>query len=147
LLVVILMSLFFRSFSAGMLASAPTAVTLLFVFGVMGAMGVHLDIGTSMLSSIIIGAGVDYGVHLLAGWKSASDQGITEAAQNAARTTSEAIWTNAAMVAIGFFVLTLGEAKPLQNVGSLTATAMICAATATFIVIPMLARRSRYTDR
>jgi len=147
LLVVILMSLFFRSFSAGLLASAPTVVTLLFVFGAMGAMGVHLDIGTSMLSSIIIGAGVDYGVHLLAGWKSTSEQDISMAARNAARTTSEAIWTNAAMVAIGFFVLTLGEAKPLQNVGSLTATAMICAATATFIVIPMLARRSRYTDR
>jgi predicted RND superfamily exporter protein len=146
ILVLILMSLFFRSFTAGMLASAPTVVTLILVFGAMGAMGVHLDIGTSMLSSIIIGAGVDYGVHLLAGWRTDRDGDMSTAACNAARTTSEAIWTNAAMVAIGFFVLTLGEAKPLQNVGSLTATAMVCAAAATFIVIPMLARRSRYTD-
>ena len=109
-------------------------------------MGVHLDIGTSMLSSIIIGAGVDYGVHLLAGWRADEGGELSTAARNASRTTSEAIWTNAAMVAIGFFVLTLGEAKPLQNVGSLTATAMLCAATATFIVIPIFARRSRYTD-
>jgi len=147
ILVLVLMSLFFRSFTAGMLASAPTVVTLMLVFGAMGAMGVHLDIGTSMLSSIIIGAGVDYGVHLLAGWRTDLDGDMSTAACNAARTTSEAIWTNAAMVAIGFFVLTLGEAKPLQNVGSLTATAMLCAAAATFIVIPILARRSRYTGR
>jgi len=146
ILVLILMSLFFRSFSAGLLASAPTVITLILIFGAMGAMGVHLDIGTSMLSSIIIGAGVDYGVHLLAGWRADEGGELSTAARNASRTTSEAIWTNAAMVAIGFFVLTLGEAKPLQNVGSLTATAMLCAATATFIVIPIFARRSRYTD-
>ncbi len=145
LLVLILMTLFFRSFKAGMLATSPTAFTLLLVFGAMGALGVHLDIGTSMLSSIIIGAGVDYGVHLLAGWRASDEQGLKVAAHNAAHDTSEAIWTNAAMVAIGFFVLTLGEARPLQNVGALTASAMITAGAATFVVIPMLARRCRYT--
>jgi len=145
ILVLLLMSLFFRSFSAGMLATAPTALTLLVIFGVMGALGVHLDIGTSMLSSIIIGAGVDYGVHLLAGWRGDGEDMLGSAARRAAGSASDAIWTNAAMVAVGFFVLTLGEARPLQNVGSLTATAMLCAAAATFVVIPMLARRGRYT--
>jgi predicted RND superfamily exporter protein len=145
ILVLGLMSLFFRSPLAGMLATAPTVLTLLLIFGVMGALGVHLDIGTSMLSSIIIGAGVDYGVHLLAGWRGSGDNMLQHAARNAAGTTSEAIWTNAAMVAVGFFVLTLGESRPLHNVGSLTATAMLCAAAATFVVIPMLARRGRYT--
>ena len=94
---------------------------------------------------LIIGAGVDYGVHLLAGWRGSGDDMLQNAARSAAGTTSEAIWTNAAMVAVGFFVLTLGESRPLHNVGSLTATAMLCAAAATFVVIPMLARRGRYT--
>ena len=48
------------------------------------------------------------------------------------------------MVAVGFFVLTLGEARPLKNVGGLTAAAMIVAALVTFLVIPVLARRRRY---
>ena len=152
-LVLVLMIGFFRSVTAGCLATAPTAVTLLFVFGGMGALDVHLDIGTSMLASIIIGAGVDYGVHLLAGWHSgeqasggpARNSSIEAAARNAALQTSPAIWTNAIMVAAGFFVLTLGEAKPLQNVGSLTAAAMLIAGAATFVVVPVLARRDRYT--
>ncbi|HCP45827.1 MAG TPA: hypothetical protein DIU15_07285, partial [Deltaproteobacteria bacterium] len=152
-LVLVLMIGFFRSVTAGCLATAPTAATLLVVFGGMGALDVHLDIGTSMLASIIIGAGVDYGVHLLAGWRSehpstgepVSRGSLESAARNAAMNTAPAIWTNATMVAAGFFVLTLGEAKPLQNVGSLTATAMLIAAAATFIVVPVLARRDRYT--
>ena len=59
--------------------------------------------------------------------------------------TAPAIWTNAVMVATGFFVLTLGEARPLQNVGSLTAAAMLTAAVAAFLVIPVLAQKHRYT--
>jgi hypothetical protein len=44
-------------------------------------------------------------------------------------------------------VLTLGEARPLQNVGSLTATAMIVAALATFLCIPVLARKRFYRQQ
>ena len=44
----------------------------------------------------------------------------------------------------GFFVLTLGQARPLQNVGGLTSAAMLTAAVATFLVIPALARRRAY---
>ena len=47
----------------------------------------------------------------------------------------------------GFFVLTLGDAKPLQNVGALTAAAMLAAAVTTFLAIPALARRRRYSGR
>ncbi|MBJ94630.1 MAG: hypothetical protein CMP23_09160 [Rickettsiales bacterium] len=145
LLVLLLLCWFFRSLVAGLLACAPTVVTIAVVFGAMGALGLHLDIGTSMLSSLIIGAGVDYGVHLLASWRREPGEAPLQAAGRAAAASSEAIWTNALMVAAGFFVLTLGEARPLQNVGSLTAAAMLCAALATFWVIPLLALRDRYT--
>ena len=107
----------------------------------MGLMEVHLDIGTSMLASLIIGAGVDYSVHLMAAWDGATTK---EALQHSVAETAPAIWTNAFMVAAGFFVLSLGEAKPLQNVGLLTAAAMLAAAIGTFLVIPVFARRTRY---
>ncbi len=131
----------FRSWTAGLLASAPTAVTLLAVYGGMGALGVHLDIGTSMLASLVIGAGVDYAVHLVAAWNGGD---ASEAAEVAARHTGAAIGTNALMVAAGFFVLTLGEARTLHNVGGLTAAAMLIAGVSTFVTIPVLARRRRY---
>ena len=128
-------------------------LTLLVVYGGMGLLGVHLDIGTSMLASLTTGAGVDYAVHLLAAWKGPPGQGKATTAdlQHAATYSSflvgRAIWTNALMVAGGFIVLTMGEARPLQNVGGLTAAAMMVAALATFATIPVLARKRAYDAR
>ena len=145
LLVVILLSVVFRSLFTGLLATTPTALTLLLVYGAMGALDVSLDIGTSMLASLIIGAGVDYAVHMVAGWRAPEGRPASEGAQPAARTTAVAIWTNATMVAAGFYMLTLGQARPLQNVGMLTASAMIIAAMTTFVAIPVLARKRSYS--
>ncbi len=140
-LVLVIMTVLFRSPVAGLVATVPTVLTLLWVYGTMGARGVHLDIGTSMIGSIIIGAGVDYAVHLMAGWKG---RDRVEALRHATDATAHAVWTNALMVALGFYVLTLGEARPLQNVGSLVSAAMLAAAVATFVAIPVLARAARY---
>jgi hypothetical protein len=146
-LVLIVMMGLFRSVSSGLLAAVPTFVTLLLVYGLMGARGVSLDIGTSMLASLIIGAGVDYAVHMLSAWRTPknSDGDLAAAAEFAARTTGPAIWTNAGMVAAGFFILTLGDARPLQNVGLLTASAMLLAALATFLAIPAFAQKRSYS--
>ncbi len=141
--VIVIMALLFRSLRTGLLVASPTLLTLLLIYGGMGLFGVRLDIGTAMLACIILGAGVDYAVHLVAGWQS-RDGSLADAARRAARHTGVAIWTNAVMVAIGFGVLTLGEAKPLKNVGGLTAGAMLVAAAATFLLIPVLARRRSY---
>jgi len=143
-LVWLIMSLMFRSFVTGLLAIAPTVLTLCVVYGGMGLVGVHLDIGTSMLACIVLGSGVDYAIHLVSAWRAPADGNRADAARAAASTTGPAIWTNAIMVTAGFAVLALGEAKPLQNVGSLTAVSMIAAALATFLAIPVLARRTSY---
>jgi len=143
-LVLLIMIGLFRSITGGLLATTPTFLTLLVVYGAMGALEVNLDIGTSMLACLIIGAGVDYAVHMLASWRARDGRDAADGAVVAARSTAPAIWTNAAMVAAGFYVLTLGEARPLQNVGLLTASAMLVAASATFVAIPVLARRRSY---
>ena len=144
-LVLAVLMLLFRSVSAGLLAAVPTGITLLLVYAIMGARGVSLDIGTSMLASLIIGAGVDYAVHMVSAWRTPTSGDTIKAATEAARSTGPAIWTNALMVASGFFILTLGDARPLQNVGTLTASAMLVAALATFIAIPSLASRRSYS--
>jgi hypothetical protein len=143
-LVLVIMIVLFRSVTGGMLAATPTALTLLVIYGAMGALGIQLDIGTSMLASMIIGAGVDYAVHLLAGWRARDDEPLEAAGRRAAQDAGPAIATNALMVGAGFFVLTLGQAKPLQNVGGLTSAALLAAGLATFVAVPALARRRRY---
>ncbi len=144
-LVALILSVAFRSLSAGLLATAPTGLALVIIYGAMGLAGISLDIGTSMLASLIIGAGVDYAVHVLSAWHARDEEPIGMAVLRATARVGPAVWTNAVMVAAGFFVLTLGEARPLKNVGGLTAAAMLVAAAVTFLVIPVLARRRAYS--
>lgn len=152
-LVLAIVLFLYRSLWSALLAMAPVSITLLVVYGGMGWLGVHLDIGTSMLASLTTGAGVDYAVHLLAAWKGPPGQGkadaatLREAASYSAMLVGRAIWTNALMVAGGFVVLTMGEARPLQNVGALTAAAMMAAALATFAAVAAFARKRAYDPR
>lgn len=145
LLVVALMSILYRSIPSGLLAASPVLLTLLLVYGAMGALGIPLEIGTSMLASLITGAGVNYAAHLLAAWRApGGTDDLVAAAAAAATLSGPAIATNALMVCAGFLVLTQGEAKPLQSVGGLTAAAMLTAALATFVALPVLARKRSY---
>ena len=152
-LVLLIVLYLYRSLTSALLAMAPVSLTLLVVYGGMGLLGVHLDIGTSMLASLTTGAGVDYALHLLAAWKgppgeaAATTEDLRKAATYSSFLVGRAIWTNALMVAGGFVVLTMGEARPLQNVGGLTATAMMAAALATFVAVPVLARKRTYDAR
>jgi hypothetical protein len=144
-LVVALMSILYRSIASGLLAASPVLLTLLLVYGAMGALGIPLEIGTSMLASLITGAGVNYAAHLLAAWRAPEGgDDLAAAAAAAAKLSGPAIATNALMVCAGFLVLTQGEAKPLQSVGGLTAAAMLTAALATFVALPVLARKRSY---
>ena len=143
-LVAIILSAAFRSIRTGLLASAPTGLALIIIYGSMAALDISLDIGTSMLASLIIGAGVDYAVHVLSAWYARDDEPLLMAELRAAARVGPAVWTNALMVSVGFFVLTLGEARPLKNVGGLTSAAMLVAALVTFLVIPSLAKRRHY---
>ncbi len=144
LFVFVIMTGLFRSLWSGLLGMTPALFTLLAIWGAMGLLGVRLDIGTSMLGSIIVGAGVDYAIHMLAAWRAPEGEPLTAAARGAADRSGLAVFCNATMIAAAFFVLTLGEAKPLKNVGGLTAAAMLTAGLATYLAIPTIARRRRY---
>jgi uncharacterized protein len=143
-LVFVLLALMFRSLTAGLLAIVPTLFTLVIIHGVMGGWRIQLDLGTSLLGSLILANGVDFAVHLMATWQAGESGRLSRAAATAADRTGPAIWTTALAMFVGFFVLTLGDAKPLQNVTALKATAMMVGAAASFLLVPVLARRRRY---
>jgi predicted RND superfamily exporter protein len=143
-LVFVIMTFLFRSLWSGFLGMAPACFTMLAIYGFMGLFGVRLDIGTSMLGSMIIGAGVDYAIHMLAAWRAPASGDLVEAASRGADRSGLAVWCNALMVAAGFFVLTLGQARPLKLVGGLVSAAMLVAAFATYFAIPAIARRPYY---
>ena len=65
ILICIITSMFFKNFSWGFLSIVPLVTAVLINFGFMGIAGIHLSHVTALLSSVIIGVGVDFSIHYI----------------------------------------------------------------------------------
>lgn len=106
LLILLVSSLTFRSPVGGLICAMPFSVALAMVFGMMGYFDVELSIATAMISSVMIGVGVDYTIHFI--WRYRSElregRGIGEALSRTLVNTGRAITYNALSVVAGFSV-------------------------------------------
>ncbi|MBW1808940.1 MAG: RND family transporter [Deltaproteobacteria bacterium] len=120
-LVSLLVMMLFRSFVAGILAVIPIGMALALLFGLMGYTGIPLNITTAMLSSIMIGVGIDYTIHFLWRYREERRKGKQppEAVRVTLTTTGRGIVFNALSVIIGFAALFLSYFLALQWFGFL----------------------------
>ena len=137
--VFIIAALILNSFVGGILAIIPLSISLLLNFGIIGLSGISLDANVAINSSIAIGIGVDYSIHLLHGVKHGF---ITKGPENAVSEgisiTGNAIVFNAASVAFGFLVLVFSSFTGFIKLGSFTALTMFTASAGTLILLPVL---------
>jgi predicted RND superfamily exporter protein len=140
LVVFILLSIIFKSIKAGILSSLPLTIAILILFGLMGYFGIALDIATALLSSIMIGVGIDYTIHFLWRFKKERKAGRDhkEAAHITLTTTGRGIIFNALSVVIGFLALTLSNFAPLRFFGALVVISITTCLLSALILIPSL---------
>ncbi|HUU03377.1 MAG TPA: MMPL family transporter [Myxococcota bacterium] len=121
LLVSLLVMLLFRSVVAGLLAVIPLTLSMLLLFGLMGYLGIELNIATAMLSSIMIGVGVDYTIHFLWRYRVERRAGRepAEAVRITLTTTGRGIVFNALSVMVGFVVVLSSSFMPVKFFGFL----------------------------
>ena len=133
-----LVSLIFKSPSAGFIAMIPITMAVLFLFGIMGIFGIRLDIATALLSSMMIGIGVDYTIHFLWRYKveRCADLSPKQAVQKTLETTGRGILFNALSVIIGFSVLLFSSFPPIRFFGLLVLLSIIACLAGAFLVIP-----------
>src|SRR5216683_900777 len=77
--ILVITSLVFRSLTAGVLVLVPLAVAVLANFGVMGLLGIRLNIATSVISAMVVGLGADYAIYLVYRLREELQQGRDEA--------------------------------------------------------------------
>ncbi len=104
LTVFILLSIIFKSVRGGLIGSVPLAASILIQFGAMGLMGIAIDSATALLSSIMIGVGVDFTIQFLWRYNHELKNGLSfqEATGKTFRTTGRSIIINALGVMSGF---------------------------------------------
>ncbi len=137
-LVFALTALCLRSIPFALLAMIPTTVPVFLTLGAMGFLGIPLDMGTSMVASVLLGLGVDEALHLLSGLQRFRAAGLArqEAMDASLREVGRALFTTAGALAAGFLVLTFVPWKSLSSFGLVTGVAVGASLLADLLLLP-----------
>lgn len=139
-IVALLMMLMFRSVQAGLISAIPISLAMLILFGLMGYFKITLNLATAMLSSIMIGVGIDYTIHFLWRYREELHTGLghEDAIEKTLTTTGRGIIFNAFSVIIGFVVLMLSDFQPIKFYGFLVVVSIFSCLIGALILIPSL---------
>ncbi|MBK9290888.1 MAG: RND family transporter [Bacteroidetes bacterium] len=147
-LVALFVSLMMASVFKGMMATIPVVVTSLMMPGLMGLLGIPLDVATVLVGSLALGIGIDYAIHISTAYYQFRDKGLLpdDAIIEAIGNNGKAVAINVLSVGIGFLVLIFSELAPLQNFGVLVAVGMLTSGLSALSLLPALILYSEKTS-
>ncbi len=138
--VFIVLSLLFGSLRIGVLAIVPIMLSSVFVFAMMGLIGVPINTVTVIIVNTCIGVGIDYSIHFVSGYlfvrHSYADR--REALAAALRTKGTVIVWNTLVVGAGFVVLAASGFPPIRQFGSFVCISMVSSCTFSLVLLPVL---------
>ena len=140
IVIALIIMIIFRSVPAGLISSIPLVLALVLLFGLMGYFGIKLDTATAMLSSIMIGVGVDYTIHFLWRYKEERANGLAykDAVVKTLTTTGRGITFNAVSVIVGFSALFISVFLPVKFFGFLIVISIFTCLVGALIVVPAM---------
>ncbi len=140
IVVFILLVLQFKSLWIGIIALIPIMFTILTAFGIMGMADISLNIGTMMVASIAIGAGIDYTIHFINRYKQEliKNAESVKVIRTTLTGTGRAIVFNSISVAAGCFVLAFSEIKMISEFAKLIGSVMLISVVYTLLLLPLL---------
>ncbi|OIB58023.1 efflux RND transporter permease subunit [Natrialba sp. SSL1] len=129
-----------RAPSLGALTLAPVVVALAWLLGAMALLDVPFNTETVVMTSLAIGLGVDYSIHVSERFIDERTNGtpLSEAVRATITGTGGALLGSAATTAAGFGVLALSLSPPLRRFGLVTGLSIIFALVACLTVLPCL---------
>ncbi len=147
LVVGLLLWLDFRQLPATLLSLAPLVMGILWMLGGMAALGESMNFMNIFVTTMIIGIGVDYGIHMMHRYRelagsdqSSLEQGLIE--------TGKAIVLAALSTTVGFGSLSFSHYPGLQSMGMVAILGAIATALVAITVLPafLILWRNRRID-
>ena len=135
-----ILALAFKTLKGAALQIAPLVIAVLILFGIMGFANIDLNYTTALLSSIMIGVGIDYTIHFV--WRYREERRNGQAAPDAMRrtihTTGRGIVFNALSVIIGFAALLFSSFMPVRFFGLLMVVIIFACLIGGMLFVPAL---------
>ncbi len=138
ILIFICIALLLKSARIGMMSMIPNLVPIAITLGVMGYVGINLDVATIMIASVAIGISVDDTIHFLYRFKEEfkKDGDHYLAIQRTLSGVGRALIFTTVVASCGFLVFCLSSFKAIQYFGLLTGITMVGALVADLFILP-----------
>ena len=142
--IALMLAVLFRSIPLALIGVVPTLFAAASILGLMGWLGIPLDIMTITIAAITIGIGVDNTIHYthrfveeLTGDGPARGD-YWAAMRNTHGSVGRAIYYTSITVTVGFSILALSNFVPIMYFGLFTGLAMLLALIANLTLLPLL---------
>ena len=134
----LMMILIFRNWRMIPLFIVPNVLPIMLVVGVMGWLGITIDIGVAISGAIIIGVAVDDTIHFLVKYREARRRGDTfeNALAYVMHYAGSAIVYTTIILSAAFAIFAFSEFVPNNNFGIVTASALIIAVLVDLLMLP-----------
>lgn len=129
-----------RSLGGGLAAMIPNLFPLVAVFGALGWLGIHVDIGIMMTASVALGVAVDDTIHFVSWFRRGLGMGLPrfDAAMLSYQRCGTAMMQTTLVAGLGLAVFAASTFTPTQQFGVLMVTILAAALVGDLILLPAL---------
>jgi len=130
----------FRSIRWTLIALVPNALPILMVMGLLGWLGLKINMGAAMIAAVSMGLSVDSSIHYLASYRRerVAGRSVSEALNLVQQSVGRAAVLSTLALIVGFMVLCTSEFVPTIYFGALVSLAMFGGLAGNLIVLPLL---------
>jgi len=141
-IIAVMMSIHFRSIKIGLVSMIPNMIPIVLTLGMMGWMGISLNVATVMISCIALGIAVDDTIHYLSRYQAEyrRDGDRIGAMRRTITSTGRAIVSTSLVITGGFWILIFSSYRPNAHFGILTGITMLSALLADLLIAPLCVR-------
>ncbi len=130
----------FRSFRLALIALVPNALPIFVVMGLLGWLGLKINMGAAMIAAVSMGLSVDSSIHYLAGFRRERNAGrtVSESLRAVQQSVGQAMIFSTLALIVGFSVLCTSDFVPTIYFGALVSLAMLGGLLGNLVVLPLL---------
>jgi predicted RND superfamily exporter protein len=122
----------FRSLTYSLIAALPLAIGVLQTFGLLGFLNIPLNPANLIALPLILGIGVDYGVHIVHEFRECKGP------YRMSPGTAVAVLVDALTTIVGFGSLMIASHQGLQSLGRVLTIAVTCCLFSSLVMLPAL---------
>lgn len=138
--ILILLAILFRAVRGALICLVPNLAPLFFIFVVMGAFGIWLDVATVLIAGVILGITVDDTIHLYHGYLHRLKHGVSPvfAIIRSVESSGRAVIAISVVLIAQFSLLGLSDFRPTAHFGTLCAVGLLAGQVFELLLMPAL---------